>query len=82
MLLELTLDQSALQKCRTIDYTDIMSYKPVPALGKDIFTQLFDFPIKAIGLGTSFKKKVLERGNLATTSVIPTCSIACKKSHS
>ncbi len=64
MLHEPTLDQSALQKCRTIGYTDIMSYKPVPALGKDIFTQLFDFPIEAVGLGTSFKKKVLERAHL------------------
>lgn len=64
MLQEPTLDQPAVQKCRTIGYTVIMSYKPVPALGKDIFTPLFDFLIEAVGLGTSFKEKVLERAHL------------------
>ena len=41
-----------------------MNYKPVPALGKDRLTPFFDFLIEVVGLGTSFKKKVLERTQL------------------
>lgn len=41
-----------------------MDYKPVPALGKDRLTPFFDFLIEVAGLGTSFKKKVLERTQL------------------
>ena len=41
-----------------------MSYKPVPALGKDILTPFFDGVVEVIGLGTSFKKKVVERAQL------------------
>jgi ubiquinone/menaquinone biosynthesis C-methylase UbiE len=38
-----------------------MNYKPVPALGKNILTPFFDFLVEVVGLGTSFKEKVLER---------------------
>jgi len=41
-----------------------MNYKTVPALGKDRLTPFFDFLIEVVGLGTSFKKKVLERTQL------------------
>jgi ubiquinone/menaquinone biosynthesis C-methylase UbiE len=41
-----------------------MNYKPIPALGKDILTPLFDGFIEVIGLGTSFKKYVVERAHL------------------
>lgn len=41
-----------------------MSYKPVPALGKDILTPFFDGVVEIMGLGTSFKNKVVERVQL------------------
>ncbi len=41
-----------------------MNYKPVPALGKNILTPFFDFLVEVVGLGTSFKEKVLERVHL------------------
>lgn len=41
-----------------------MNYTPIPALGKNILTPFFDALVEIVGLGTSFKKKVVERANL------------------
>ncbi len=38
-----------------------MSYQPVPALGKAWLTPFFDMLLAVIGLGGSFKERVLEK---------------------
>ncbi len=40
------------------------NYQPIPALGKDFLTPLFDGFIEVLGLGAAFKKKVVERAQL------------------
>src|SRR5258708_3470555 len=41
-----------------------MHYKPIPALGKDRLTPFFDGVVAVMGLGTAFKKNVVERAQL------------------
>jgi ubiquinone/menaquinone biosynthesis C-methylase UbiE len=38
-----------------------MKYQPVPALGKDFLTPLFDTVLEVIGLGTPLREQVLEQ---------------------
>jgi len=39
----------------------MMSYQPVPALGKDFLTPFFDVLLEVVGWGTSLRERVLER---------------------
>ena len=41
-----------------------MSYQPVPALGKDWLTPFFDMLLAVVGLGDSFKERVLEKARI------------------
>lgn len=41
-----------------------MHYQPIPALGKDFLTPFFDGVVAVMGLGTSFKKNVVEQAQL------------------
>jgi ubiquinone/menaquinone biosynthesis C-methylase UbiE len=40
------------------------NYQPIPALGKDVLTPLFDGFAEVFGVGTAFKKQVVERARL------------------
>jgi len=46
------------------DIMDSTNYQPIPALGKDSLTPLFDGFAEVLGLGVAFKKKVIERAQL------------------
>src|SRR6266849_8403460 len=41
-----------------------MSYHPIPALGKDWLTPLFDALLALVGLGTPLTGRVLERAHI------------------
>src|SRR5258708_16397353 len=41
-----------------------MSYRPVPALGKDFLTPFFDGVLEVVGWGTPLREQVLARVNI------------------